>query len=334
LDVCYQLAELMNASISHESRPGVGTTFWMEITLPIVQQSGVGNFINASLVSELNVLVIDSYELSRKITLELLQEWGVRFHTATSAHQGMELLRHNDMASGGFNMVLCDDLMQDLGGIEACRRIRTICPKEMGIVVLCSNPQLGDAEGFFYAGANGFLSKQQRDPYLRDVMCQVYAERESREGQYKRLVTRYTISDESGGELAAQNDSGSTIGRVLVVEDNIVNQQLATRLLEKKGFQVDVAANGFEAIELFKANQYQLIFMDCLMPDLDGYETTQIVREIEKSRKFVERTPIIALTAHAIEGEAERCFQVGMDEFITKPFKLTQLEMVLERYIQ
>ncbi len=334
LDVCYQLAELMHATIKHESSPEKGTTFWMEITLPIVKQGGPASLINHALTADLNVLVVDSYEVSRKITLELLQEWGVRFQAVASAYQALELIRRNEMEAGGFNMILCDDLMQDLAGIEACRRFRQICPREMGIVVLCSNPQLGDAEGFFFAGANGFLSKQQRDPYLRDVMCQVFAERDGRDGQFKRLVTRYTISDESGqyDETSAEPD-GPT-GRVLVVEDNIVNQQLATRLLEKKGFRVDVAANGFEAIELFKAHDYHLVFMDCLMPDLDGYETTQIVREIEKSRKIEKRTPIIALTAHAIEGEAERCFQVGMDEFITKPFKLTQLEMVLDRYIQ
>ena len=141
-------------------------------------------------------------------------------------------------------------------------------------------------------------------------------------------------SDERGDDSIASAGGEQARGRVLVVEDNIVNQQLATRLLERKGFQVDVAANGFEGIELFKANQYRLIFMDCLMPDLDGYECTQIIREIEKTRAVEVRTPIIALTAHAIEGEAERCFQVGMDEFITKPFKLTKLEMVLDRYIQ
>lgn len=334
LDVCYQLAELMHATIKHESSPDKGTTFWMEITLPIVKQAGPASLINYSLMSELNVLVVDSYEVSRKITLELLQEWGVRFQAVASAYQALEIMKRNDIDAGGFNMILCDDLMQDLAGIEACRRFRQICPREIGLVVLCSNPQLGDAEGFFFAGANGFLSKQQRDPYLRDVMCQVYAERDGREGQFKRLVTRYTINDESGQYQEPATRPEGSRGRVLVVEDNIVNQQLATRLLEKKGFHVDVSANGFEAIELFKANTYLLVFMDCLMPDLDGYETTQIVREIEKSRKLEKRTPIIALTAHAIEGEAERCFQVGMDEFITKPFKLTQLEMVLDRYIQ
>jgi len=332
MDVCYQLADLMNAELGFNGEAGKGSTFWLELTLPTVKPAASPSAINLANLKKLRVLVIDSYELSRKITLELLQGWGVDFRAVTTAEEAIELLQQNETGANGINLILCDDLLQDLAGIEACKRIRQIVPKDVGIVILCSNPQLGDAEGFFLSGANGFLSKQQRDPYLRDVMCQVYEEREG--GEVKRLVTRYTIQDAAlSDDPATEAQTGGVNESVLVVEDNIVNQQLATRLLEKKGFQVDVAANGFEAIELFKSNTYQLIFMDCLMPDMDGYETTQIIREIEKSRQYPDRTPIVALTAHAIAGEADRCFQVGMDEFITKPFKLKQLEMVLERYI-
>lgn len=333
LDVCYQLAELMNATIAYESTSGAGSTFWLEICLPVVKSSQIKASIDFSLTKDLNVLVIDSYELSRKITLELLQEWGVKFEAVSSAAEAISTLSRDSTEQGRFNMVLCDDLLQDLAGIDACKRIRAITPTQMCIVILCSNPQLGDAEGFYLSGANGFLSKPQRDPYLRSVMCQVYAERELGNEHGRHLVTRYTVSDADNEESEFSHLNINKKGRVLVVEDNIVNQQLAAKLLEKKGCQVDLAANGFEAIELFKANDYALIFMDCLMPDMDGYETTQIIRAFEKSGAVGKRIPIIALTAHAIEGEADRCFQVGMDEFITKPFKLTQLEMVLERYI-
>ncbi len=333
MDVCYQLAELMEAELGFDGEPEKGSTAWFKLTLPTVRSTASTSPIKLENLAELRVLVIDSYEVSRKITLELLQEWGVEFRAVSTASDAIELLRQNEIDQGGVNLVLCDDLLQDLAGIEACRRIREIVPNQMSIVILCSNPQLGDGEGFFLAGANGFLSKQQRDPYLREVMCQVYEERKSGESSMSRLVTRYTIQDAIEQTPEAAPSEASHMGSVLVVEDNMVNQQLATRLLEKKGFHVDVATNGFEAIELFKANRYDLIFMDCLMPDMDGYETTQIIREIEKTRKLDSRTPIIALTAHAIEGEADRCFQVGMDEFVTKPFKLKQLEMVLERYI-
>jgi signal transduction histidine kinase/CheY-like chemotaxis protein len=332
LDVCYQIAELMNTCIHHDSVENKGSTFWLELKLPIVKQSYKKNFIDFALVGQLKVLVIDSYELSRKITLELLQEWGIKFEAVTTAEAGIRILQNNQLGEDYFNMVLCDDLLQDIAGVDACRRIREISNPLIRIVVLCSNPQLGDAEGFFLSGVNGFLSKQLRDPYLRSVMCQVFAER-SRNNQERRLVTRYSVSDSENEEVKHLWQDTSPKVQVLVVEDNMVHQQLIMRFLEKKGFQVDLASNGFEAIELFKRNKFSIIFMDCLMPEMDGYETTQIIREIEKSNPQKTRTPIVALTAHAIDGEADRCFQVGMDEFITKPYKLAQLEMVLERYI-
>ena len=332
LDVCYQIAELMNTCIHHDSIENKGSTFWLDLKLPVVKQSYTKNFIDFALVGKLNVLVIDSYELSRKITLELLQEWGIKFEAVTTAEEGIRILQNNQLADGGFNMVLCDDLLQDIAGVDACRRIREISDPLIRIVVLCSNPQLGDAEGFFLSGVNGFLSKQLRDPYLRSVMCQVFAERGGN-NQERRLVTRYSVSDSENEEVKHLWQDTAPKIQVLVVEDNMVHQQLIMRFLEKKGFQVDLASNGFEAVELFKRNTFSIIFMDCLMPEMDGYETTQIIREIEKSNPQRARTPIVALTAHAIDGEADRCFQVGMDEFITKPYKLAQLEMVLERYI-
>jgi len=332
LDVCYQIAELMNTRIHHDLIENKGSTFWLDLKLPVVKQSYTKNFIDFALVGKLNVLVIDSYELSRKITLELLQEWGIKFEVATTAKEGIRILQNNQLGEDGFNMVLCDDLLQDIAGVDACRRIREISDPLVRIVVLCSNPQLGDAEGFFLSGVNGFLSKQLRDPYLRSVMCQVFAERGGNHEE-KRLVTRYSVSDSENEEVKHLWQDTAPKVQVLVVEDNMVHQQLIMRFLEKKGFQVDLASNGFEAVELFKRNTFSIIFMDCLMPEMDGYETTQIIREIEKSNPKKVRTPIVALTAHAIDGEAERCFQVGMDEFITKPYKLAQLEMVLERYI-
>jgi len=332
LDVCYQIAELMNTCIHHDSIENKGSTFWLDLKLPVVKQSYTKNFIDFALVGKLNVLVIDSYELSRKITLELLQEWGIKFEAVTTAEEGIRILQNNQLDEGGFNMVLCDDLLQDIAGVDACRRIREISDSLIRIVVLCSNPQLGDAEGFFLSGVNGFLSKQLRDPYLRSVMCQVFAERGGN-NQERRLVTRYSVSDSENEEVKHLWQDTAPKIQVLVVEDNMVHQQLIMRFLEKKGFQVDLASNGFEAVELYKRNTFSIIFMDCLMPEMDGYETTQIIREIEKSNPQKARAPIVALTAHAIDGEAERCFQVGMDEFITKPYKLAQLEMVLERYI-
>ena len=333
LDICYQLVDLMGSHLLNESKEGDGTTYWFELGLPVVKEDNARQLLDLSLLKMLKVLVIDSYELSRKITLELLSEWGIQFEAVNTVGEAIKVLQSIQGSEEQFNMILCDDILLDLSGLEACQMVRQSISDPVQIVVLCSNPQLGDAESFFLAGASGFLSKQFRDPFLRGVMCQVYAER-FRQGSERRLVTRYTVSDaEETEDPVVQERNDENRSNILIVEDNIVNQQLVMRMLERNGCTVDLAVNGFEAIELFKNNKYSLIFMDCLMPEMDGYETTQIIRDIERSKPERGRTPIVALTANAFEEEAERCFQVGMDEFMTKPFKIAQLEMVLERHI-
>lgn len=332
LDICYQLVELMDSQLCQESIEKGGSSYWFDLSLPVISQDKSRQEIDWSTLKKLHVLVIDSYELSRKITLELLQEWGVSFETVTTASEGLKLIQQYPKDDPtAFNMVLCDDLLQDLSGIEACHRLRQMILPTVPIVILCSNPQLGDAEGFFLSGANGFLSKQFRDPFLKAVMCQAYSERFLK-GQDRRLITRYTVND---AQLESRDliKNESVMQHVLIVESNIINQQLIMNMLEKNNCQVDLASNGFEAIELFKRNAYDLILMDCAMPDMDGFETTLILREIERSNSKRKRSPIIAMTSHDIEDESDRCFQVGMDELMTKPLKIAKLEMVLARYI-
>lgn len=331
LDICFQLAELMDSQLCHETQERGGTSYWFDLALPEISEDISRQLIDFSALKKIRVLVIDSYELSRKITLELLQEWGVMFEAVSNGGEALKLIQNYSAdEESAFNMILCDDLLQDLSGIEICQRLRQAIPSFVPIVILCSNPQLGDAEGFFLSGANGFLSKQFRDPFLKSVMCQSYAERYMR-GQDKRLITRHTVNDaETNLKDLSIADSQVT---VLIVEANIINQQLIMNMLERNNCVVDVASNGFEAIELFKSNQYRLIFMDCSMPDMDGFETTLILREIEKSHSGRIRSSIIAMTTNDIDGEADRCFQIGMDELMTKPLKIAKLEMVLGRYI-
>ena len=346
LNVCYSLAELLGAKIEFESSQELGTTYWLEISLPIIPLEEAPNLIDRTLASRLHVLVVDPSELSQRITLELLQGWGVSFEAVLSLKEALLVLREpvlGDSLLGHsllgekesperVNLVLCDERANDGEGHDLCEQLRRCVDGYLGVVVLSNNPQLGDAEKYFLSGANGFLSKEHRDPFLRDVMCQVYSERDYAAGRDRRLVTRYTVTDvsETNTEyLNLQLDKPA----ILVVEDNIVNQQLVMRILEKRGCRVDIAANGFEAIELFKSNNYRLIFMDCLMPDMDGYETTQILREIEHSRPERTKVAIVALTASVMIDEDVRCFKAGMDDFMRKPINISELEMVLLRHI-
>lgn len=326
LDASEKLARLMDAQLFYENAEQRGATYWFDLHLPLVQSIDNGNVLDRSSLQQVFVIVIDTLELSRRITLELLQGWGVSFDTVVGASALKEAI---DLYRGDkYLLVLLDDRLEQNNSFGLVRSMSSELGQRGGVIVLSSYPQLGDAEGYFLAGAAGFLSKQDRDPYLRDVICQVYAERENNVGQDRRLVTRYTVQD-----LAESPKDMTPVWTVLVVEENIVNQQLITRALEQNDCRVDIATNGFEAVELFKSTDYDLILMDCEMGEMDGFETCQILREIERSQKRAVHTPTIALLDSSLDSDQARCYQVGMDDILPKPIKLSALKMVLQKHL-
>lgn len=353
LAICKQLVALMEGQIGLESEVDKGATFWVTLSLSMVKEplTNVQEDMNA--LEGLSILVLDSYELSQKITLESLNQWGVQFESAHTAGDALKLLELAFDTGRPFDMILMDDFMPDMDGMDFCEIVRSspYC-SEISLLVLSSNPQRGDAARFRAAGVDGFLSKQLRDKYLRPAIQQIvldkrlyekdrsektFSQKASSVKRYsekpwpeKKLVTRFTIQ----GQEAPKIDevmSGTQI-YVLLVEDNVVNQKLAARMLEKAGCKVDVADNGKVAIDQWQKNNYQMVFMDCMMPVMDGYEATREIR-LQESLSGLDRTPIIALTANAMEGERECCQNAGMDEFITKPVKVEQLRLVVEQFI-
>jgi len=344
LAICKQLVELMGGQIGLESEVDKGATFWITLSLPMVKEplTNVQEDMNA--LEGLRVLVLDSYELSQKITLESLNQWGVQFESAHTAGEALKLLELASDTGRPFDMILMDDFMPDMDGMDFCEIVRSspYCPN-VSLLVLSSNPQRGDAARFRAAGVDGFLSKQLRDQYLRSAIQQVVIEKRLYEKglleknvsgktcHEKKLVTRFTIQGQEAPKVdEAVSDS---LVRVLLVEDNVVNQKLAARMLEKAGCKVDVADNGKVAIDQWQENNYQMVFMDCMMPVMDGYEATREIR-LQEALSGLDRTPIIALTANAMEGEREYCQNAGMDEFITKPVKAEQLRSVVEQFVE
>ena len=326
IDASEKLAQLMGTQLHAQNADTMGATYWFDLHLPQVKGIENGLTLDRSALSQVFVLVVDVVELSRSITMELLQGWGIAFEPVDDLNELREVI---DLYQGSeYLMVLLDDRVDAGDSYAAVNSITSLLADKGAVIVLSGYPQLGDAERFFLAGAAGFLSKQDRDPSLRDVICQVYSERESNVGRDRRLVTRYTVQD-----LMDSPSEVIPVWNVLIVEENIVNQQLIARALEQNDCRVDIATNGFEAIELFKSGNYDLILMDCEMSDMDGYETSQILCEIELSKKRPAHTPIIALLESSLESDSERCFKVGMDDVLPKPIKLSALKMVLQKHL-
>ncbi|WP_250657332.1 response regulator [Alkalimarinus coralli] len=328
LAICKQLVELMGGQIGLESEENKGATFWVTLSLPKVREPLTNVQEDMKALEGVRILVLDSYELSRKITLESLNQWGVQFESANTAGEALLLLELAADTGQPFDMILMDDFMPDMDGMDFCEIVRSAPHwQDISLVVLSSNPQRGDASRFGSAGVDGFLSKQLRDQFLRATIQQVFSDKDN---NIDRLVTRFTIQGQDSPRLEDNPNKGEV--SVLLVEDNIVNQKLAARMLEKAGCKVDVADNGRVAIKRWLEESYHMVFMDCMMPVMDGYEATREIRRQEEE-SGLSRTPIIALTANAMDGERERCESAGMDEFITKPVKAEQLKSVVELYV-
>jgi len=208
-----------------------------------------------------------------------------------------------------------------MDGDEVARAIRAdIKIAGTPLILVTSVPRRGDAARMLEAGFDAYLTKPVKQMHLYNAIATVIGlKQNSDQNKSKTLITRHNLKK-----------TGRRGCRILVVEDNIINQKVAVRMLENAGYRCDVAANGKEAVESLIRIKYDLVLMDCQMPVMDGYEAT---KEIRKSEGATRHTPIIAMTAHAMKGDRERCLEAGMDNYLSKPVTVEDLNKILEQYL-
>ncbi len=330
LTICRQLVDLMGGSMDLESRPGEGSTFWVELSLQEATDGSAKVRPDSRQVQGRRVLVVDSYELSRKITLEMLSRYDVHIDAVRSAGEALTALRQAFDAGIPYDATILDGFVPDMDADLLCRQVRSNPQwSEMRLLILSSNPQRGDAEHFRQAGADAFLSKSLRESYLIPILNQLFTHDTQQE---RRFLTRFSLKTMAdAGSRQREIPCGRM--RVLLVEDNPVNRTLTRRLLEKLGCEVMTANDGQAASSLWQWHQFDVVFMDCVMPRMDGYEATRQLRAWETNHGR-SRVPVVALTASAMEEDEERCRQAGMDSFVAKPVNLEMLRAVLEQYCQ
>ncbi|MEC7816676.1 MAG: response regulator, partial [Pseudomonadota bacterium] len=330
LTICRQLIDLMGGTLDVESRPGEGSTFWMELTLPEIQDSAARVRPDSRQVQGRRILVVDSYELSRKITLEMLSRYDIHIEAVKSAGEALTALRQAFDANVPFDAMILDGFVPDMDSDLLCKQIHSNAQwGTVRILILSSNPQRGDAEHFRQAGADGFLSKSLRETYLIPMLNQLFSDHETHE---RRFLTRFSLQTLSETDTRTMELPCGRM-RVLLVEDNPVNRTLTRRLLERLGCDVMTANDGEAAAALWQWHPFDLIFMDCLMPRVDGFEATRRLRQWEHEQNR-QPVPVVALTASAMEEDEERCRAAGMDSFVAKPVNLEMLRAVLEQYCQ
>jgi two-component system, sensor histidine kinase and response regulator len=323
LAISRELVGLMGGELGVESEPGVGSTFWFEVPLEKGDAEHLAAPGRLADLKGLRVLVVDDNATNRRVLSRQVSPHGVSVACAEGGPEALLMLRAAREGGHPFDAAVIDMQMPDMDGLQLARAVKGDPDiSDVRLVLLTSMGKRGDdAEEVRRVGIEGYLTKPARQHELRDALATVMGRDEDPAAGLgdAPLVTRNVLR-----EARAQSR-----GHVLVAEDNPVNQMVALKMLERLGYRVDVVEDGAEALEEVSLGRYDAVLMDVQMPEMDGYEATRRIREREGAAK---RTPVIAMTAGALEGEREAALSAGMDDYVAKPVKAEELDRVLARW--
>jgi CheY-like chemotaxis protein/HPt (histidine-containing phosphotransfer) domain-containing protein len=326
LTISLKLVQLMGGRMWVESAAGGGSTF--HFTARFGVQPGHASLLEADAAISLagvRVLVVDDNRTNRWILEEILTHWGLRVTALASGEPALPAAAAARRAGDPYRVVLLDGNMPGMDGFEVATRMRAEHPDaSLAILLLTSAGRRGDAARCRDLGITGYITKPVNQSDLLDALMTVLDPGRDQAtadqgGARPALVTRHSLREDRRRL------------RVLLAEDNAVNRRVAAGLLEKRGYEVLIATNGREALEILERETVDAVLMDLQMPVMGGFEATRVIREREVARD--RRTPIIAMTAHAMKGDRERCLEAGMDDYVSKPVKPSDLVAALERAV-
>jgi len=325
LAICKQLVELMGGAIGVTSRLGEGSVFWVTLTLSVVPEAVRPAPID---FSGLRLLVADDNPDSCRAYLDRITPWDLRAQGVGSGAEVLDVVCAAQAQGDPFQLVLVDHPLKDMDGLAIAEAVHADPLLAGTDLILCASVlEQINLDACAVPGVVACLPKPVHQSQLLDVMAGIWARRTGQ--TYAPPRTTASTRCQPGRSRPAIPWQG--VPRVLVVEDNAMNQKVAAYALHGLGCTVDVAANGREAIGMVHQFDYDLIFMDCFMPEMDGFEATARIRELERGRAH---TPIVAMTASVMPQDQDRCRQVGMDDFVGKPIRPETLLQVLARHLK
>ena len=318
LTICGRLVDMMSGRIWVESEAGQGSTFHFTTNLSVPSESlAKATRMQPEELRGLPVLVVDDNLTNRRVMVGLLTQWGMKPKAVDGGRAALLALESAKQAGRPFALILLDGQMPELDGFDLALRLQEH-PDWVGatIMMLTSADQLGDGARCRSLGISAYLVKPVRQSELLSKICHSLKSAPGNDA----VATRRQAEPKIASDI-----------RVLVAEDNPVNQTLVQRLLEKRGYSIVVVGDGRAALSALEQDEFDIVLMDVQMPDMDGFAATAVIREQERTSG--RHTPIVAMTAHALKGDPERCLAEGMDAYISKPIRTDELFLTLERML-
>ena len=321
LSICKKLVDQMHGEIGVESALGEGATFWFTAKLGLPADGALADPEPVADLEGVRVLAVDDHAINRQVFTAMLASWGCEHVVVADAVAALGEMRIAAATGDPFLVAVIDSEMPGLNGVDLGRVIKGDATlTDTRLVMLAAIGRRGDGVLMEEAGFDGYLTKPLKHGQLHDVLAVVLGRAEALEGAKDSLVTRHTIAEDRKRRF-----------RILLVEDNPVNQKVANAILSKLGYKATLVTNGLEAVEALQQAPYDMVLMDCQMPVMDGYTATQEIRTRDGVKTPL--VPVVAMTANAMKGDRKKCLDAGMNDYLSKPINPEALSKMIEMYL-